>query len=180
MKLILVLAGIALGGLTLLSWTQEWFAVVLENDQRLSVPGQSAAPALSALALASLALSAALAIAGRVVRVVLAVIAFAIGVVIVVSAVSALAMPIAASASVISEATGVAGADSIAGLVASVVAQPWPWLAIVAGVLLAVVGALVIVTSRRWPATRRAYDTGGAGSENAWDALSDGRDPTSR
>ena len=73
-KLLLIVAGAALGALLLLSWTQSWFSLVLDGGQRLDVPGQSAAPALSALGLACLALAGALAIAGRVLRIVLGVI----------------------------------------------------------------------------------------------------------
>jgi hypothetical protein len=178
LKFSLVLGGVALGALVLLAWTQEWFSVELESGQRLGVSGGSAAPALAALALAALALAAALAIAGRVVRVVLGVIESAIGVIVVITSVGAMTDAIAASGSVISDATGVGGADSIAALVVSVGVSAWPVVAAAAGALLAAVGVAVVLTARRWPGTKRSYEAGGAGSENPWDALSDGRDPT--
>ena len=190
LRLALVVGGAALGALALLAWTQPWFDLELDAGQHLSVAGQSAAPALSALGLATLALAGALAIAGRRFRVVLGVIELVIGALVVVTSVTALIDPVAASASVISDATAVSGAESLAALVASVSVTAWPYLAVVIGALLALVGVAVVVTSRRWPGPTRRYETGtaetgtaeatrtGEGATGAWDALSEGRDPT--
>jgi protein-S-isoprenylcysteine O-methyltransferase Ste14 len=180
LRLLLVLAGIALGAGLLLSWTQPWFEPVLTDGQRLTVPGQAAAPALSALGLAALALSAALSIAGRVLRVILGVVEGGIGVLVLVTAAAALGGPVAASASTVTDATAVSGADSVAALVDSVTASAWPWLALVLGALLALVGIAVLLTAPRWPGATRKYDAAHAdeGTAGTWDALSEGRDPT--
>lgn len=187
LKLALVLAGAALGALTLLTWTQPWFAIVLDGDVRLEVTGQAAAPGLSGLGLAGLALAGALTIAGRGLRVALGVIEFLLGVAVAVVAALALADPVAASASTVTDATAVAGPESIAALVESATASAWPWLAVVVGSLLALAGLAVVVTSGRWPGPTSKYEAGAAdrthpdeGAAGAWDALSEGRDPTSR
>jgi hypothetical protein len=182
LRLTLVLAGLALGGLVLLAWTQDWIVVYLE-DTRIVVSGQQAAPALSALALSALALSGALTIAGRVLRVVLGVIEAAIGAVVAVTAAVAIADPVTASASAITAATAVAGPESIAALVLSVDVWLWPRVALVLGVLLGAAGLAVGVTAGRWPGASRRYraerDTSPT-SAGTWDALSEGDDPTSR
>ena len=53
-KLLVIVAGALFGGLTLIAWTQQWFVLSLTSGQSLPVAGQVAAPALSALGLASL------------------------------------------------------------------------------------------------------------------------------
>ena len=181
-RLAIILAGVSVAGLVLLAWTQQWFDLTLEGGQPLSVAGQSAAPALSALGLASLALLGALTIAGRVVRAVLGGLEAAIGVFIVVVAVSALRDPAAASGSTITESTAVSGPASIAALITAVTTTAWPWVAIVAGVLTVLVGLAVLVTGQRWPGPVRKYEsarTDDAGTPvGAWDTLTDGSDPT--
>jgi hypothetical protein len=181
LKLFTILAGGVLGALTLLAWTQQWFGLTLTSGQSLAVAGQVAAPALSALGLASLALVAALAIAGRVFRIVLAALEVAIGVLVVVSAAAALSTPVAASAATITEAVGESGANALAALVASVSATAWPYLTLVFGALSALVGVVVLVTTRRWPGPTRRYETTAVADDSAagsWDALSAGKDPT--
>jgi hypothetical protein len=183
LKLTLVVAGVLLGALVLLSWTQAWFDLLLVDDQQLAVAGQAAAPALSALGLAALALAAALSIAGRVVRLVLGVVETAIGVLVVVTAVAAVGDPVGASASTITDATGVSGAESVAALVVSATASAWPWLAVVTGALLALAGIAVLLTSPRWPGPARKYEAAAGDVDSpagTWDALSEGDDPTER
>ena len=187
LKLLLIVAGVALGGLTLLSWTQSWFAITLDGGQLLDVPGQAAAPGLSALGLACLALAGALAIAGRVLRIVLGIVETLIGAAVLVTSVSAIAAPVAASTSTITAATAVSGSESIASIVVSISAAGWPWLAVVAGALIAVVGVAVVVLSPRWPGPTRKYESAEAAVPGdtttplgAWDSLSGGSDPTTR
>jgi hypothetical protein len=184
-KLTLILASAALSAFTLLAWTQPWFTIVLDDGQELVVAGDIAAGALSALALAGLVLVGALSIAGVVFRVILATLQFLIGVSVVFSASLAVAGPIAASASAISVATGVAGADSIASLVSRADQTAWPWLTVVIGVLIAVLAVLIAVTARSWPGSSRKYQTArfepASEEHNAvddWDALTNGNDPT--
>jgi hypothetical protein len=181
----LMLAAAVLALLTLITWTQVWFGVTLVDGTQLEIAGEVAAPALSALALASLVLVGALSIAGPFFRLVFGLLESLIGVAVVSSAVIALTDPVVASASAISGATGVAGAKSVAAFVDTVDQGLWPWLALVAGVLVVLAGLAVIVTARRWPGSSRKYNATRlepAKRERTavddWDALSGGDDPT--
>ncbi|WP_353810018.1 Trp biosynthesis-associated membrane protein [Agromyces sp. SYSU T00194] len=184
-KLVIVVAVIGAAGLGLLAWTQDWFTVTLDAGDAHAVPGQVADAALAALALAGLALGAALAIAGRVARLVLGLLAVVLGACVVLSAALAMGDPAAAAAPVVTAATGIAG-SSAAGLVASVAWSAWPWVAVASGVLLAAAGVAVLATSSRWPDSSRRYravrleraDGSAAGAVDEWDELSRGEDPT--
>lgn len=186
LKLLVILAGALLGALTLTAWTQPWFGLVLTGGQKLTVAGQVAAPALSALGLASLALAAALSIAGRALRYVLGSLEVVIGVLVVSSAIAAVSAPVAASVATVTNAVGESGTVAVAALVISVSVDAWPYLAIVFGVLSALAGAVVLVSARRWPAATRRYElataeaaaSGASSSADSWDTLSNGRDPT--
>lgn len=182
LRLIVILPGIVVAGLVVLTWTQPWFELVLTTGARLSVPGQSAAPALSALGLASLALMGALSIAGRGIRIGLGALEAAIGVAVIVVAVGVITDPAAASGSTITAATAVSGPESIAALIASATMSAFPVLAVVAGVLTTLVGAAVVLTGRRWPGPTKKYEAAPSADTGtpvgAWDSLSDGTDPT--
>lgn len=185
LKLATIVSGIALSALTLLAWTQEWFDVVLDSGQSISVTGEVAAPALTALALSGLALAGALAIAGVVFRVILGILQASLGGLILTSALMAVLDPIGASSRAITDATGVAGSESITVLVSSVTASGWPWATVILGLALIVLGLAIVATARRWPASSSKYqavqlenEQGERSSIGDWDALSDGRDPT--
>lgn len=183
LKLASIFTAVGLSALVLLSWTQEWFAIRLGSGETLSIAGDVAAPALTALALSGLALAGALAIAGPVFRVILGLIQVSIGALVITSAVLALADPIAASAPEITQATGVTGDESIAALVSAAIASPWPAVTVVLGILLVLLGLATALTTRYWPVSSRKYqavrleETDGSPVAD-WDALSDGRDPT--
>jgi uncharacterized membrane protein (TIGR02234 family) len=172
--------------------------------QELQVTGSTAAPALTALALAGLALGGALAIAGPVIRVVLGLLEVLLGVSVSLAAVLAISNPAAASAAAVTAATGIAGRNSAAGTVTDSALTAWPFVAAGAGVLMVVAGVLVVGTARRWPGPTNRYqatrfepvdgarteggtrtaassDTGARGTNDAvgdWDDLSRGDDPT--
>lgn len=156
-------------GLALIAATQPWFTIRLtdtaEHATTVTVAGSVAAPALTALALAGLALTAALAIAGPVFRIVLALLGILLGVSVLVSAITAVSDAVRASASAITTATGVAGDASIHHLVHSVETAFWPWLAVAAGVLIVLASAAVVVFSRLWPGPSRKYQTRFAGED---------------
>ena len=181
LKLTILLAGLALNGVIFLAWTQEWISVVLDDRTVLVVTGDTAAPAVSALALSGLVLIGALAIAGSFFRVVLGVLQSALGATIVLSGMLAILGPAAASASVVATATGVEGGESLVGSAALGV---WPFASTISGALLVVLGVITVVTSRRWPGATRKYsavrteavDEGD--TVQSWDALSSGDDPT--
>ncbi|GIT80325.1 hypothetical protein LLS1_19940 [Leifsonia sp. LS1] len=168
-KYVTLLALVAGSGLALLAATQTWFGVHLTDVARhvsvLSVPGSTAAPALTALALAGLALTAALAIAGPVFRIVLALLGVLLGVSVLISAGTALGDALRASSSAITTATGVAGTASVRRLVDQVDVQFWPWLAVVGGALIVLASAAVVVLSRLWPGPSRKYQTRFAGED---------------
>ena len=107
LKLVVLFGSIALSGIVILGWTQEWFAVAIVDGPLLSVAGDVAAPALVVLALTCLILNGALSIAGPFFRVVLGVLEAVLGATVVLSGVIAIADPIGASAETISTATGV-------------------------------------------------------------------------
>lgn len=189
----------------LLAWTGEWFSLSLRESATghpvLSVTGEVAAPALVALALASLALVAALALSGPFFRVVLGGLQVVIGFTVALSAALAMSNPVRASEAAVSAATGVGGSKSIAALVTSVSQTVFPLIAITVGILTVALGIFVLVTGRRWPGSSGRYrqpmvledpDAPGAsqarsGPQDAtadaisdWDTLSGGSDPTSR
>ena len=156
-------------GLALLAATQPWFVIRLtdtaNHSSTITVAGSVAAPALTALALAGLALTAALAIAGPVFRIVLGVLGVLLGVSVLISAITAVSDAVRASASAITTATGIAGDASIRHLVHSVETQFWPWLAMVAGALIILAAAAAVVFARLWPGSSRKYQTRFAGED---------------
>ncbi len=176
---------VILNAIVLFTWTQPWFTLELTDGSSILVAGDVAAPALTALALSGLALAGALTIAGVVFRVVLGVLQIMLGGLVITSAALAIADPVSAGAAAITATTGVAGADSLAGLVASVFMSALPATALGTGIALVVVGALTVAFARRWPAASRRFSAGQSktgGPERTaigdWDALTDGDDPT--
>ena len=189
LKLVAIVVGVLLAGVGLLTWTQPWFGVVVESPQGglldLAAAGDVAGSPVSALSLAALALVGALTIAGRVFRVVLGLLQVALGASIAVTAGTALSDPVRASGSVVTDATGVDGQDSLRALVSSTSATPWPWLALVVGVLAALLGVAIVVTSGAWPQAGRKYTATrlvpadpASDPSATWDSLSVGDDPT--
>jgi uncharacterized membrane protein (TIGR02234 family) len=194
-RLVVILATLAGGALTLLGWTAPWFQVALAEGtggSALEIPGSVASPALAALGLSALALGAALAIAGPGIRVVLGVLAVVLGGCIVLAAAISVGDPIAASAAAISEHTGISGAGSLESLVASVSVRGWPVIAFAGAVVLIGAGVGVLATLRHWPGPSRRYRSSGFEPEppagfvdgdravDDWDELSRGDDPTER
>ncbi len=161
LKVFSILGILVLSALTFLAWSQSWGTLVLvaspTTDTVLDVPGSVAAPALSALGLAGIALAGALAIAGPLVRIVLGALEVLLGVSVLWSAIGALSDPVGAGASVVTTSTGVAGTTSIRELATVGAETPWPAVSVVLGALMVVAGLLVIVTVRRWPAAGRKY-----------------------
>lgn len=202
MKLPAVLATVVGAGLVLLAWSQTWFDLELADaaahgaGDGIPVPGSVASPALAALGLAALALVAALAIAGPVIRIVLGILEVVLGGCVLLAAWLTIGDPVGAVSPAVTDATGVSGAEPTAELVASVDQTAWPVAAIAGGILLVLAGIVVLVTGTRWPASSRRYRAvrladdsepasgpaaGRAASDRAiddWDELSRGDDPT--
>lgn len=185
LKLVSLLGIAVLAVLLFAAWSQTWFTLTVQGEP-FPVSGQLAGSALSALALASLALIAALAIAGPFFRVVLGVLQALLGVCVIVVSAFALANPVTSATAAITKATGVAGARSVAGLVTATSLTPWPVIAIVLGILLTLLGLAIAPTARSWPESGRKYtrsrlvaaDADGLDPVQEWDALSEGDDPT--
>lgn len=186
LKLTSLLAGMVLAGVVFAGWTQQWFAVELVDGSKLSVAGDVAAPALSTLALTCLVLIGALSIAGPFFRIVLGILQISLGMTMVLSGAFALANPVTASATSISDATGIAGSAPVAALVASISMSAWPWISTAASALIALGGVVTVAYSKRWPGSGRKYTRSALVPDDErsavddWDALSDGSDPTSR
>lgn len=188
-RLLALLLPIVVAAIAVLAWSQPWVTLELTDGRALVVAGDAAAPAIPPFALAGLALVGALTLAGLVFRIVLGLLQALLGVGIIASAALALTDPIAAAATALTEATGVAGLESVRALVASSAVTAWPWVAIAAGILAIVTGVAISLTASRWPERTRRYDAvrfapegGDERTErlDAWDALSDGDDPTAR
>jgi hypothetical protein len=189
LALLLVLATSAA---TFLGWSQDWSTLRIGGQAPALVPvaGSVAAPALSALALSSLALAGALAIAGRALRVVLGVLQVLIGATVALTALTAISGPVQAGEAAVTAVTGVAGSAAVADLVVGWTTTPWGPVALVAGIASALTGVLVAVTGPRWPTGRSRYDAPEAASAGrivptedpvaAWDSMSGGADPTRR
>lgn len=206
-----VLATLFAGALALIASTQTWFTVVLDDGSAtaLAVPGADAVAVLAPLSLAILAAGAALSIAGRILASILAVVAAASGVVLLIVTVPLLfGDTLGAVASTVTEATGLAGRDAVADLVADTSATAWPVLGALGAAVAVLAGVFVLATARRWTGTGRRYrstsetgvDAGRSSSAHAsatddrhesggrpvrerdaiddWDDLSHGQDPT--
>ena len=183
---LLSLVGIAvLAALIFADWSQTWFTLTVQGKP-FPVSGQIAGGALSALALASLALIAALAIAGRFFRPVLGVLLALLGVCVIAVSAFAIGTPVVAATSAITKATGVAGTQSVERLVSATSLTAWPVVAIVLGVIMTLLGLAIAPTSRSWPDSGRKYtrsrlvatDPDASDPVQEWDALSEGDDPT--
>lgn len=161
-KYTLMLAIVAGSCLALLASTQTWFSLLLNpaanHTGSVTIQGSAAAPALTALSLAGLALAGALAIAGPIVRLVMSALGILLGICVLISTFIAVGGPVRAAASAVTTATGVSGDASVARLVKSVDTEIWPWVAVAGGVVLVVASVAVIATSRRWPGTSRRFD----------------------
>ncbi|CAN7277323.1 Trp biosynthesis-associated membrane protein [Microbacterium sp. LjRoot45] len=185
-----VLTILVAGAVALIASTQTWLDVTLRGTTNapLAVAGAAAVPLLAPLSLAALALALALSIVGRILRYVFGGLAIAIGASLAVAAVRILVeQPVDAVAGAVTEATGLAGAETVRALVAEITSTPWPLITVVAAIALAAGGVATVVTAHRWPGAGRRYRTEtsdvAAGSRphdaiDSWDDLSRGDDPT--
>lgn len=173
--LLLVLGGAALA---LVAGTRTWVSGTVGN-QLFDVGGSTAAPGVSALALVSAAGAVVLATAAQGVRRVGAVLVVLAGLGGATLAGAVLRDPVGAVRPAAEAATGTVG--STAAVTASV--QVWPFLALLAGFVVAGGGLVALLRGGTWSGPspryeRPAEDPGRAGASTAWDALSRGDDPT--
>lgn len=186
-----VLAMLAAGAVGVISSTQTWIDVTLDDgaQQTLAVPGADALPVLTPLSLAALALGAALSIVGPVLRYLFG--ALGLGIAALVGFGSTQLMigrPVAAAASTVTDATGISGMDAVGSLIAGFSLTPWPGLTLFAQAILFAASVFTLVTARRWAsgasrkyrtATETDAETGRPHDAiDSWDDLSRGDDPT--
>lgn len=197
-RLLAVAGTVLCGALGVISSTQMWLTVVLDDGaaHALEVAGAAAVPVLAPLSLAVLALGAALSIVGLVLRYVFGaltvLIALALGWL---TARVVFELPVGSVASTVTEATGIAGESAVSGLISTITATAWPAITLVVWVALLAVGLFTIATARRWSSVGRRYstdasrpaasagrphDAAGSRSIDDWDDLSRGDDPTVR
>lgn len=199
-RLLLIATTAGCGVLALGTATQTWAVVAVRAlAAPLPVGGQAAAPAIAPVAVTVLAAAGALSIAGPVARRVLGVVLLLLGAGIAALGIPVVVDPLAAVRGAVTAATGQGGERAVADAVDHVGASAWPAVAVVAGVAVAVTGALVLWRAGHWPAGGRRYraqpaaavppgsDSGPASSGpdsldpiDEWDALTRGADPTVR
>ncbi|MDQ1084296.1 MULTISPECIES: Trp biosynthesis-associated membrane protein [Microbacterium] len=179
------------GAIGVIASTQTWIDVTLDDgaQQTLAVPGAEALPVLTPLSLAALALGAALSIVGPVLRYVFGVLGALIAALVGIGTAQLLFVtPVSATASTVTDATGISGTDAVASLVSDLSLTPWPAVTLLAQVVLAAASVFTILTARRWASGagrkyRTAAEAGGDAGRphdpiDSWDDLSRGDDPT--
>lgn len=184
-----VLAVLLAGAIGLISSTQTWLTVTLvdSHDEPFGVAGSAVLPLLVPMSLTALALGAVLAMIGRYIAMGLGVIAAGIGVLMLTQVLPIVVAPSSASVeAAVSQATGIAGHDSVARLIESLAPSAWPIVSAAGWILLILAGAFVVITARTWRASGRRYSTetpthhatGPLDAVDSWDELTRGDDPT--
>lgn len=196
LKRLTILGLLVFPGTMLVSATQPWVSYRLIPTaaavDTTSVSGSDGAPALLPIAIALLAIGVSLGIVGRLLRVGLGAVTVALGLWVAVAASGVLFGGQHAwtrfGASVLYEATGFAESEH-AALIQESALTIWPAVALVCGVLVVCLGAIILVLGWRWNVGGRKYETrapdAGSGEAPAdgdaisdWDALSRGHDPS--
>lgn len=199
------MASIVLSAMVLIGWSQTWFILNVsfaEGQSRpLDISGQEVASALSALGLTGFALTAALALAGVVLRRILGVLLFLLGAGIFIATISPWTDPITAAAPTLTALSAISDVDTLRTFVLSTTATAWPGVTAVIGLLFFPLGILIFFTAGKWGTASRKFErtamnssstglekvaTRPAGGEedvsaqniDAWDSLSHGEDPT--
>jgi len=177
------------GGIGIISSTQTWLTVTrADAGEPILVPGADALPLLAPLSLATLALGAALAIVGVVLRYVFATFALLGGVLLMWWTAPIMTNPpVSAVAPVVTETTGLAGSSAIDTVISTISPSFWPALAFVGWFLLVLVSAFALVSAHRWKRGGKRFRTdvtahessdGPVDAIDSWDDLSRGADPT--
>lgn len=177
------------GGIGIISSTQTWLTVDrADAGESILVPGADAVALLAPLSLAVLALGAALAIVGPVLRYIFGTLALLMGGLLAWwTAEILLGSPVTAVAPTVTETTGLAGGTAVADLIDTITPSTWPVLALIGWALLVVASVFVLLTANRWKTGGRRFRTDAQPHEDAdgavdaidsWDDLSRGTDPT--
>ena len=186
---------VALGGaLVVLAGGRTWLRVTPVPgtallEQVVAVGGREAAPAAAALGLVALAGAVALVTSGAVVRRVVAVLLVLAGAGVLAVTAALLREPGGAARAAVARATGVTGSGGF-----TATATAWPVVCGAAALLVVAGGLVGVLRAGAWGGPSRRYETAAAvpaatsalGEQasrrdrayDAWDALSDGGDPT--
>lgn len=194
----LIMTGLVIAAALFGAASMVWFNVTVPNpvqDIQVTVRGTAASPAVPALSLVVAAAFLALSIAGRVLRWVVAAVIPLSAAGILFSVISAVSDPRRATETSVGDSAGVIGTDVVPDQ------SLWPWVALALAVLLLLMGVWTLVVLRRWstggsnkyrrerePATDPGLSSTGVHDPDAarrdgidaWDAFSDGQDPTGR
>lgn len=177
------------GGIGIISSTQTWLTVTrADAGEPILVPGADALPLLAPLSLAVLALGAALAIVGLVLRYVFATLALLVGALLTWwTGEIIFAAPVSAVAPIVTETTGLAGNNAITAVISSIAPTFWPALALFGWLLLLAASAFALWSAHKWKrggkrfrtdATAHGTGDGPVDAIDSWDDLSRGADPT--
>lgn len=177
------------GGIGIISSTQTWLTVArADAGEPILVPGADALALLAPLSLAVLALGAALAIVGPVLRYIFAALALCGGAVLTWWTIEIIASaPVAAVAPTVVETTGLAGSNAVAEVISSITPSFWPPLALVGWILLLIASVFALFSARSWKSGGKRFRTdttahddgdGPIDAIDSWDDLSRGADPT--
>ena len=153
-RLVAVVATLLCGAIGVVSSTPTWLVVVRGDSagRTLAVPGAAAIPVLAPLSLAVLALGGALSIVGSVLRYAFGALTVVIAVLLTwATAQVALAAPVSAVSSTVTEATGITGESAVAGLLDSITSTAWPVVTLVVWILLIGAGVFTLATARPAP-----------------------------
>jgi hypothetical protein len=181
---IAVIGFLIAGAIGIISSTQTWLTVQrADAAEPILVPGADALALLAPLSLAILAVGAALTLVGVVLRYLVAALALLAWW----TAEILIARPVSAVAPTVTETTGLAGASTVADMIAAIEPSAWPVIALVGWVVLIAAALFALITAHRWKSGGRRYRTDAAAHEpqdgpvdaiDSWDDLSRGTDPT--
>jgi uncharacterized membrane protein (TIGR02234 family) len=181
-----VLGGLIAAAVVLLAVTRTWVKVDPPSTGvalgSITVSGTDAAAAVLALAVVALVCSLAAAIAGPIARWIIGVVQVLVGAGVIGFSIPVLLSPATASSAKTSKSFGLERMASSAYHL-----SPWPWVAMVGGVLVVIMAVVLLAAGRHWSVAKR-FERHGSGHAvvtaetmddvDRWDALTDGDDPT--
>ncbi|WP_237687534.1 Trp biosynthesis-associated membrane protein [Arthrobacter jiangjiafuii] len=153
-KGIVIMAAVLFGIAAFASTTRTWLNVQLPatavQTPDLAVSGSDAATAVTAFAVVAITAALAASIAGPIARWIVSVILLVAGVGVVAASYTVISDPLQGAAGAIGQAIGVSGStDTVVTLTVM------PWLALAAGILIALGGIWMALASRSWTSSRR-------------------------
>lgn len=187
-RVVAVLAILLGAAACLIGSTQTWATAEVAGAE-IAAAGADAAPLLQPLSLAGLAAGLALTLTGRVARHILAGVSLVIGAGLAyLGAAVFFGTPISAVQAVVTEHTGLSGAQAATDVVDELAVTAWPLVALAAGIVVAAGAIVALATGARWRSggrrfrgaegARPARDAGPLDAIDSWDDLSRGDDPT--